>query len=96
MDTTYAGKTSGAFQVAGCASDPIGRIDPELHLYHKCKGEEKRVKLIIPEAAIGKEYNYTEIINLDGVFQHEDKKKYPGPKCSALAATKKPKKYYFF
>lgn len=93
MDETYAGKTSGAFQLWGCASDPIGHIDPELHLYHNCKGEERRVKLIIPEAAIGKEYNYTEIINLDGTFQNDEKKKSPAKKCTTAA--KKPKFYFF-
>lgn len=98
MDETYASKISGAFQLRGCASDTLGSaIDPELHLYHKCKGSDKMVKLIIPAVAIDKEYNYTEIINLQGNFNHEEQKKYPVPSCASLQpATKKPKRYRFF
>lgn len=92
MDETYASKDSGAFQLRGSASDPLGgAIDPELHLYHKCKGRDLRVKLVIPAEAIDKEYNFTEIINLQGNFQNEEDYKYPVPKCSSLAS-KKPKR----
>uniref|UniRef100_A0A915KQL5 Transthyretin-like protein 46 n=1 Tax=Romanomermis culicivorax TaxID=13658 RepID=A0A915KQL5_ROMCU len=95
MDETYPSKISGAFQASGCASDPVGHIDPELHIYHKCKGNElKKVKLILPVLAINKEYNYTDVIDLSGPFSSEEKvKKFPSSAkpCAGLGVTKKPK-----
>lgn len=77
MDEVYASKSSGSFQLYGCASDTVGDIDPELHFYHKCKGEEKRIRFIISDKLIDKEYNYTKTIYLDKDFT-EDEKAYFG------------------
>jgi len=94
MDETYTSKISGAFQLRGCASDPFGTaIDPELNIYHKCKGRGKMVTLVVPETAIDKEYNYTDVINLQGNFQNEIDYEYTVPKCAAKF--KKPTYYYF-
>lgn len=94
MDETYTGKLSGSFQLRGCASDPFGgAIDPELHIYHKCKGRGKLTTLVIPESAIDKEYNYTDVIILQGNFQNEVDYEYNVPKCAAKY--KKPSFYFF-
>uniref|UniRef100_A0A915JUL2 Transthyretin-like family protein n=1 Tax=Romanomermis culicivorax TaxID=13658 RepID=A0A915JUL2_ROMCU len=93
MDKGYASRDSGSFQLYGCASDPIGDIDPELRVYHKCRGREIMDKFVIPTQAIGKEYNFTEIINLQATFSTQTEKTYPVPKCSSLEpTTKKPPK----
>uniref|UniRef100_A0A915JUK7 Transthyretin-like protein 46 n=1 Tax=Romanomermis culicivorax TaxID=13658 RepID=A0A915JUK7_ROMCU len=87
MDETYAGRYSGAFQLWGCATDPLGsNIDPELRIYHKCKGRDRMVTIVIPEAAIGKEYNITDVINLQGNFQKDVEKTFPVPKCTSRIA----------
>lgn len=82
MDETYASRISGAFYLRGCADDPFGtEIDPELRIYHKCKGRDKMVTLVMPKEKIGQEHNISNIINLQGNFQQEKDKTYPVPKC---------------
>lgn len=82
MDEGYIGK-SGSFHLSGCASDPFGNIDPLLIIHHKCKGQPKKVTIVIPDAAIGHEYKYTQDIDLQRQFRNEASDKSPVPVCRA-------------
>uniref|UniRef100_A0A915JJV8 Transthyretin-like family protein n=1 Tax=Romanomermis culicivorax TaxID=13658 RepID=A0A915JJV8_ROMCU len=79
-------RQSETFRLQGCASDFMNRIDPELHIYHKCKGGDaiKKVRLIIPKTSLGRAYNFEEVIDLGGTFADEKNvKKFPTPKKCA-------------
>jgi len=92
MDETYFGPVSGAFQLYGCATDTVSPIEPFLHIYHQCgaANDIKKVRLEIPVAAIGKEYNYTDVIDLSMNFKNQEKlKKFPS--AVKLCNAKKPK-----
>src|SRR3569832_1900963 len=89
MDQGFASLTTGAFQLRGCAKDSVGDIDPELKIYHKCKGKNVEIKLIIPQQWIGKEYNISDVINLQGNFpDQKDQSSWPSAvsKCGGAAA----------
>ncbi|VDO92359.1 unnamed protein product [Soboliphyme baturini] len=94
MDEGPASK-NGHFQLHGCASDPIGDIDPELHIYHMCKGDGRELRLVIPPTALkAKDYTVDHTIDLNADSKDEKKVKYPVKKCSEVqkSSTGKPPK----
>jgi len=89
MDTGYTA-SSGSFQLHGCASDPIGNIDPELHIYHTCKltadGKPQHVLIEIPVSFL--EGNYNATINLGNIV--EQKKTHPKTVIEGYTGSLKP------
>lgn len=81
MDEGYVAK-SGSFHLSGCASDPLGNIDPLFIIHHKCKGSPKKVTIVVPDAAIDREFKYTEVINLERQFRDESNDRSPVPVCT--------------
>uniref|UniRef100_A0A915IH97 Uncharacterized protein n=1 Tax=Romanomermis culicivorax TaxID=13658 RepID=A0A915IH97_ROMCU len=79
--------STGSFDLRGCASDVVGRIDPEIHIYHKCKGSDTRqIKLIVPQSALdgsnATAYNFEQVIDLDGFRMKNERAVSKFPKLS--------------
>uniref|UniRef100_A0A915JZ98 Uncharacterized protein n=1 Tax=Romanomermis culicivorax TaxID=13658 RepID=A0A915JZ98_ROMCU len=60
-----------SFKLHGCSRDLFSRIDPEVHIYHRCKDNElRKIEMIVPQSALGSEYNLGRL-DLNSPFNNE-------------------------
>ncbi|KAL1237251.1 Zinc transporter ZIP12 [Trichinella pseudospiralis] len=80
IDETFVSK-NGYFSVSGCQRDLYKSWEPELHIYHTCKQNQRRM-LKLPINSNDAEYKIPQAINLRSYFTTEEQKQFDNrPAC---------------
>ncbi|KRX20468.1 Transthyretin-like protein 46 [Trichinella nelsoni] len=74
IDETFVSK-NGYFSVSGCQRDLYKSWEPELHIYHTCKQNQRRM-LKLPINSDDAEYKIPQAINLRSYFTTEEQKQF--------------------
>ncbi|KRX71822.1 Transthyretin-like protein 46 [Trichinella sp. T6] len=74
IDETFVSK-NGYFSVSGCQRDLYKSWEPELHIYHTCKQNQRRM-LKLPINSDDAEYKISQAINLRSYFTTEEQKQF--------------------